>query len=63
MCKAQERLRAKPKCVRMTLEAAAFVEGRSRLGDWEADTVIGKGHRGALGCCASASPKPCPCTR
>lgn len=25
-----------------------MVEERSRLGNWEADTVIGKGHRGAL---------------
>lgn len=26
----------------------AIVEERSRLGDWEGDTVIGKNHRGAL---------------
>ena len=29
-------------------ERPAVVEERSQLGDWEADTVIGKGHRGAL---------------
>ena len=29
-------------------ERPAVVEGRSRLGDWEADTAIGKGRRGAL---------------
>lgn len=29
-------------------ERPAVVEERSRLGDWEADTIIGKGHRGAL---------------
>ena len=29
-------------------ERPAVVDERSRLGDWEADTVIGKGHRGAL---------------
>jgi len=26
----------------------SIVEGRSRLGDWEADTVIGKNHKGVL---------------
>ena len=26
----------------------AVVERRSRLGDWELDTIIGKGHKGAL---------------
>ena len=26
----------------------AIVEAKQRLGDWEGDTVIGKGHRGAL---------------
>jgi transposase, IS30 family len=26
----------------------AIVDARSRIGDWEGDTVIGKGHRGAL---------------
>jgi IS30 family transposase len=25
-----------------------IVQQRSRIGDWEGDTVIGKGHRGAL---------------
>lgn len=29
-------------------ERPAIVECRSRIGDWELDTVIGKGHRGAL---------------
>ena len=29
-------------------ERPAIVEQRERLGDWEADTLIGKGHRGAL---------------
>jgi len=29
-------------------ERPAVVEQRSRLGDWEADTIIGKGHRHAL---------------
>ena len=29
-------------------ERPPVVDERSRLGDWEADTVIGKGHRGAL---------------
>ncbi len=29
-------------------ERPSVVDERSRLGDWEADTVIGKGHRGAL---------------
>ena len=29
-------------------ERPAVVGKRSRLGDWEGDTVIGKGHRGAL---------------
>ena len=29
-------------------ERPAVVEGRSCLGDWEADPVIGKGHRRAL---------------
>ena len=29
-------------------ERPAIVDARQRLGDWEGDTVIGKGHRGAL---------------
>jgi len=29
-------------------ERPAFVEQRERLGDWEIDTLVGKGHRGAL---------------
>jgi len=29
-------------------ERPAIVDTRRRLGDWEGDTVIGKGHRGAL---------------
>ena len=29
-------------------ERPAIVDERSRLGDWEIDTVIGKGHKGAL---------------
>jgi IS30 family transposase len=26
----------------------AIVDNKIRLGDWEIDTVIGKGHKGAL---------------
>ncbi|MFH0957596.1 MAG: IS30 family transposase [Pseudomonadota bacterium] len=34
---------------RVSIEARpAIVEQRERLGDWEIDTMIGKGHRGAL---------------
>ena len=29
-------------------ERAAIVEENSRLGDWEIDTIIGKGHKGAI---------------
>jgi len=29
-------------------ERPVIVDSRRRLGDWEGDTVIGKGHRGAL---------------
>jgi len=29
-------------------ERPQFVEQRERLGDWEVDTLVGKGHRGAL---------------
>ena len=29
-------------------ERAAIVEEKSRLGDWEIDTIIGKGHKGAI---------------
>jgi transposase, IS30 family len=29
-------------------EMPVIIEGKVRLGDWEADTVIGKGHKGAL---------------
>jgi hypothetical protein len=29
-------------------ERPAIVDARRRFGDWEGDTVIGKGHRGAL---------------
>lgn len=29
-------------------ERPAVVDTRSRLGDWEADTIIGKGHKQAL---------------
>ena len=29
-------------------ERPAIVEERSRVGDWELDTIIGKGHQGAL---------------
>lgn len=29
-------------------ERPAIVDAKTRLGDWEADTVIGKGHRGVL---------------
>ena len=36
-------------CDRMCIEQRdPVVEQRSRIGDWEGDTVIGKGHRGAL---------------
>lgn len=34
---------------RVGIEARpAIVEHRSRLGDWEGDTIVGKGHRGAV---------------
>lgn len=29
-------------------ERPAIVASRSRIGDWEADTIVGKGHRGAI---------------
>jgi IS30 family transposase len=29
-------------------ERPAIVDDKTRLGDWEADTVIGKGHQGVL---------------
>ena len=36
-------------CDRVCIEQRdPIVEQRSRIGDWEGDTVIGKGHRGAL---------------
>jgi transposase, IS30 family len=36
-------------CDRVCIEQRdPIVEQRSRMGDWEGDTVIGKGHRGAL---------------
>ena len=28
-----------------------IVDDKARIGDWEIDTVIGKGHSGALGAC------------
>ena len=30
------------------LERPAIVEAKERIGDWEADTIVGKGHRGAI---------------
>jgi len=34
---------------RVSIEARpAIVDGRNRIGDWEADTIIGKGHSGAI---------------
>jgi IS30 family transposase len=29
-------------------ERPAIVDDKTRLGDWEADTVIGKGHQGHI---------------
>ncbi len=31
-------------------ERPEIVEAKERIGDWEADTIIGKGHSGALAC-------------
>ncbi|MBL4851148.1 MAG: IS30 family transposase, partial [Gammaproteobacteria bacterium] len=35
-------------CKTNTSERPAIVDKRSRIGDWELDTIIGKGHQQAI---------------
>ena len=42
---------------RCSSERPALVQQRSRLGDWEADTIVGKGHQQALVCLTEGKSK------